>query len=423
MRIPLADRIRPANLDEVVGQSHLIGKGKILYEVIQGGEIPNLIFYGPSGVGKTTVANIIASKSNKKLYKLNATTCSVSDIKSIIAELDTIMTGNGVILYLDEIQNFNKKQQQSLLEVIENGKITLIASTTENPYFYIYNALLSRCCVYEFKALAPEDIEKAAIRAVGILEEEYSKEIEFEKEAISHLANTAGGDVRKCLNGVEMSVLAKIYTEGKIRVTLDDVVQVTGKTALKYDKDGDNHYDLLSAFQKSIRGSDPDAAIYYLAKLILSGDLMSICRRLMVIASEDIGLAYPMACVIVKSCCDSAFQLGFPEARIPLANAVLTLANAPKSNSAINAIDSAISVIENTDTGDIPAHLKDAHYGGAAKLGRGVEYKYPHAYENHYVKQQYLPDKIKNEKFYVPAENKNEQATKEYWDKIKGDKA
>lgn len=423
MRIPLADRIRPNNIDEVVGQSHLIGKGKILYEVIQGGEIPNLIFYGPSGVGKTTVANIIASKSNKKLYKLNATTCSVSDIKSIISELDTLMTGNGVILYLDEIQNFNKKQQQSLLEVIENGKITLIASTTENPYFYIYNALLSRCCVYEFKALLPEEIEKAAVRAVKILEEEYSKEIEFEKEAISHLANTAGGDVRKCLNGVEMSVLAKIYTEGTICVTLDDVVQVTGKTALKYDKDGDNHYDLLSAFQKSIRGSDPDGAIYYLAKLILSGDLMSICRRLMVIASEDIGLAYPMASVIVKSCCDSAFQLGFPEARIPLANAVLTLANAPKSNSAINAIDSAISMIENTDTGDIPAHIKDAHYGGAAKLGRGVTYKYPHAYENHYVKQQYLPDKIKNEKFYVPAENKNEQATKEYWDKIKGDKA
>lgn len=423
MRIPLADRIRPETLDEVVGQAHLIGKGKILYEVIQGGEIPNLIFYGPSGVGKTTVANIIASKSNKKLYKLNATTCSVSDIKSIIAELDTIMAGNGVILYLDEIQNFNKKQQQSLLEVIENGKVTLIASTTENPYFYIYNALLSRCCVYEFKSLSPEDIEKAAERAVKILEEEYSKGIEFEKEAISHLANTAGGDVRKCLNGVEMSVLAKIYTEGKITVTLEDVTQVTGKTALKYDKDGDNHYDLLSAFQKSIRGSDPDAAIYYLAKLILSGDLMSICRRLMVIASEDIGLAYPMASVIVKSCCDSAFQLGFPEARIPLANAVLTLANAPKSNSAVNAIDLAISAIERGDAGDIPAHLKDAHYGSAAKLGRGLAYKYPHEFENHYVKQQYLPDKIKNEKFYIPAENKNEQATKEYWDKIKGDKA
>lgn len=423
MRIPLADRIRPETLDEVVGQAHLIGKGKILYEVIQGGEIPNLIFYGPSGVGKTTVANIIASKSNKKLYKLNATTCSVSDIKSIIAELDTIMAGNGVILYLDEIQNFNKKQQQSLLEVIENGKVTLIASTTENPYFYIYNALLSRCCVYEFKSLSPEDIEKAAERAVKILEEEYSKGIEFEKEAISHLANTAGGDVRKCLNGVEMSVLAKIYTEGKITVTLEDVTQVTGKTALKYDKDGDNHYDLLSAFQKSIRGSDPDAAIYYLAKLILSGDLMSICRRLMVIASEDIGLAYPMASVIVKSCCDSAFQIGFPEARIPLANAVLTLANAPKSNSAVNAIDLAISAIERGDAGDIPAHLKDAHYGSAAKLGRGLAYKYPHEFENHYVKQQYLPDKIKNKKFYIPAENKNEQATKEYWDKIKGDKA
>ncbi len=420
MRIPLADRIRPENIDEVVGQAHLIGKGKILYEVIQGGEIPNLIFYGPSGVGKTTVANIIAAKSNKKLYKLNATTCSVSDIKSIISELDTIMTGNGVILYLDEIQNFNKKQQQSLLEVIENGKITLIASTTENPYFYIYNALLSRCCVYEFKALEPCDIAKAAERAVKILEEEYSKEIEFEKEAISHLANTAGGDVRKCLNGVEMAVLAKIYTEGKITVTLDDVCQVTGKTALKYDKDGDNHYDLLSAFQKSIRGSDPDAAVYYLGRLILSGDLMSICRRLMVIASEDIGLAYPMASVIVKSCCDSAFQLGFPEARIPLANATLTLANAPKSNSAINAIDGAISAIENGDTGDIPAHLKDAHYGGATKLGRGLTYKYPHAFENHYVKQQYLPDKIKNEKFYIPGENKNEQATKEYWEKIKG---
>ena len=419
MRIPLADRIRPSSIDEVVGQSHLIGKGKILYEVIQGGEIPNLIFYGPSGVGKTTVANIIAAKSNKKLYKLNATTCSVSDIKNIIAELDTIMTCNGVILYLDEIQNFNKRQQQSLLEVIENGKITLIASTTENPYFYIYNALLSRCCVYEFKALTPEEIEKAAERAIKILEEEYKKEIEFEKKAITHLANTSGGDVRKCLNGVEMSVLAKIYTDGKIEVSLEDVCQVTQKTALKYDKDGDNHYDLLSAFQKSIRGSDPDAAIFYLAKLILSGDLMSICRRLMVIASEDIGLAYPMASVIVKSCCDSAFQLGFPEARIPLANATLTLANAPKSNSAINAIDSAISLIEREDTGEIPAHIKDAHYSGASKLGRGLTYKYPHAYENHYVKQQYLPDKVKDEVFYVPADNKNEMATKEYWEKIK----
>lgn len=419
MRIPLADRIRPTSIEDVVGQRHLLGEGKILYEIIKNTDIPNLIFYGPSGVGKTTVANIIAAKSNKRLYKLNATTCSVSDIKQIIAELDTMLTQNGAILYLDEIQNFNKKQQQSLLEVIENGKITLIASTTENPYFYIYNALLSRCCVYEFTQINPEDIVLASKRAVKILSEEYNKEIEFTDDALLHLANTSAGDIRKCLNSVEMAVLSKIYADGKIVIGIDEATQVTQKAALKYDKDGDNHYDILSAFQKSIRGSDPDAALHYLARLIVSKDLASIIRRLLVIASEDIGLAYPMAAVIVKSCCDSALQLGFPEARIPLAQAVLTLANAPKSNSVVCAIDEAIADIENGKSGDIPKDIKDAHYSGASALGRGEGYLYPHNYENNYVKQQYLPDELKDRKYYKNGNNKNENAVKDYWDRIK----
>lgn len=419
MRKPLADRIRPTELDEVFGQQHLIGKGRILRRVIEQGDIPNLVFYGPSGVGKTTIANIIASHSGKNLYKLNATTCSVSDIKRIIDESDSVMNSTGVLLYLDEIQNFNKKQQQSLLEVVENGSVTLIASTTENPYFYIYNALLSRCCVYEFKSLSEKDIEKAIDRAVKILCSEYNKKIIFSNEAKNHLANVCMGDVRKCLNSVEMAVLADIYKDGDINVSLDDVCQITQRAAINYDKDGDSHYDILSAFQKSIRGSDPDAAVHYLARLIVSKDIQSICRRLMVIASEDIGLAYPMAAAVVNSCCDSALKLGFPEARIPLAQAVLFLANAPKSNSAVCAVDEAISDIENGISGEIPSHIKDSHYGGAKKLGRGTGYKYPHNYENNYVKQQYLPDRIKNKKYYTPGANKTEQAFKDYWDKIK----
>ena len=420
MNTPLADRIRPSKIEDVVGQSHLVGEGKVLSTLIKNNQVPNLIFYGPSGIGKTTVANIIASNSNKKMYKLNATTCSVSDVKEIINEVDSIMAYDGALLYLDEIQNFNKKQQQSLLDVIEKGKITLIASTTENPYFYIYNALLSRCSVFEFKPINSEEIVKALNRAVKILSEENSKEIEFSEEALLHIANVSNGDIRKAMNSLELAYSLKAYSlDEKIIIDIEDVVEVTQKSAFKYDKDGDNHYDILSAFQKSIRGSDPDGAIHYLARLVVSQDLQSIVRRLMVIASEDIGLAYPMAATIVKSCCDSALQLGFPEARIPLAQAVLLLANAPKSNSAICAIDDAISDITSGKVGDIPAHLKDAHYGGASKLGRGVEYKYPHAFENNYVEQQYLPDILKDRTYYFPGNNKNEQLTNEYWKNIK----
>ena len=422
MKTPLPDRIRPQTLDEVVGQAHLIGEGKILRNIIENNEIPNMIFYGPSGVGKTTVANIIAQRTGKTLHRLNATTASVADIKNIVSTLDSFLTMDGVLLYLDEIQHFNKKQQQSLLEFMENGKITLIASTTENPYFYVYNAVLSRSVVFEFKPIEPADVEKALFRAVDELKKtDYTGfNVSVSDDAVRHMANSSGGDVRKALNSLELTFLAAHPDKDKkIEITLDSAVQATQKKVMRYDRDGDSHYDILSAFQKSIRGSDPDAAIHYLARLISAGDLPSICRRLLVISAEDIGLAYPQAISIVKSCVDSALQLGLPEARIPLAEAVILLATAPKSNSAIMAIDKAMTDIEKSDTGDIPAHIKDAHYGGALKLGHGTEYKYPHSYPNHYVEQQYLPDNIRDTKYYEYGDNKTEMAAKAYWDKIK----
>lgn len=422
MKTPLPDRIRPQTLDEVVGQAHLIGEDKILRNIIENNEIPNMIFYGPSGVGKTTVANIIAQRTGKTLHRLNATTASVADIKNIVSTLDSFLTMDGVLLYLDEIQHFNKKQQQSLLEFMENGKITLIASTTENPYFYVYNAVLSRSVVFEFKPIEPADVEKALSRAVDELKKtDYTGfDVSVSDDAVRHMANSSGGDVRKALNSLELTFLAAHPDKDKkIEITLDSAVQATQKKVMRYDRDGDSHYDILSAFQKSIRGSDPDAAIHYLARLISAGDLPSICRRLLVISAEDIGLAYPQAISIVKSCVDSALQLGLPEARIPLAEAVILLATAPKSNSAIMAIDKAMTDIEKSDTGDIPAHIKDAHYGGALKLGHGTEYKYPHSYPNHYVEQQYLPDNIRDTKYYEYGDNKTEMAAKAYWDKIK----
>lgn len=422
MKTPLPDRIRPQTLDEVVGQAHLIGEGKILRNIIENNEIPNMIFYGPSGVGKTTVANIIAQRTGKTLHRLNATTASVADIKNIVSTLDSFLTMDGVLLYLDEIQHFNKKQQQSLLEFMENGKITLIASTTENPYFYVYNAVLSRSVVFEFKPIEPADVEKALFRAVDELKKtDYTGfNVSVSDDAVRHMANSSGGDVRKALNSLELTFLAAHPDKDKkIEITLDSAVQATQKKVMRYDRDGDSHYDILSAFQKSIRGSDPDAAIHYLARLISAGDLPSICRRLLVISAEDIGLAYPQAISIVKSCVDSALQLGLPEARIPLAEAVILLATAPKSNSAIMAIDKAMTDIKKSDTGDIPAHIKDAHYGGALKLGHGTEYKYPHSYSNHYVEQQYLPDNIRDTKYYEYGDNKTEMAAKAYWDKIK----
>lgn len=419
MRSPLADRIRPAHLDDVVGQRHLLGKGKILRGIIDSGNIQNMIFYGPSGTGKTTVANIAAKRAGKKLYKLNATNASVSDIKSIINDLDGFDGMDGVVLYLDEIQNFNKKQQQALLEFIENGKITLIASTTENPYFYIYNAILSRATVFEFMQVEPDDVYQIVCKAAQTLRDE-GINVRIEEDAARHIAACACGDVRKAINTVEIAAMGTAMSEGgEIVVNLGIAEECTSRKAMRYDRDGDSHYDILSAFQKSLRGSDPDAGIHYLARLLEGGDLQSVCRRLLVIAAEDIGLAYPQAISITKACVDSAFQLGLPEARIPLAEAVIMLATAPKSNSAIMAIDDAISDLRNGYTGDIPKHLKDAHYGGAAKMGRGLTYQYPHAFENSYVKQQYLPDEIKNKKYYNAGMNKNEQTAKAYWDDIK----
>lgn len=425
MATPLADRIRPTELEHVVGQKHLIGEGKLLSRIIKSGETPNMIFYGPSGVGKTTVANIIAANTGKKLYRLNATTASVSDIRDIINSLDSFLTVNGVLLYLDEIQHFNKKQQQSLLEFMENGKITVIASTTENPYFYIYNAVLSRSVIFEFKPIEPEDIFESLKRAVEVEKKGDYKgyEIDVSDDALMHIAHTSNGDVRKAINAIEISLIAtKPNSEGVIKLDMDTVEQAVQKKALRYDKDGDSHYDILSAFQKSIRGSDPDGAIHYLARLVSAGDLQIICRRLLVIAAEDIGLAYPQAITIVKACVDSALQLGFPEARIPLAEAVILLATAPKSNSAICAIDDAMNDIENIDTGDIPSHLKDSHYSGAKKMGHGLDYQYPHSFKNHYVKQQYLPDNIADKVYYEYGDNKTENIAMEYWKKIKNEK-
>lgn len=412
---PLADRIRPQNLNEVFGQEHLIGEGKILSNIIKTKNIPNMIFYGPPGTGKTTVANIIARLSDRKLYKLNATNASVSDIKEIINSLGGFDTANGVLLYLDEIQNFNKKQQQSLLQFIEDGSITLISSTTENPYFYVYNAILSRSSVFEFKSLSTADIKKAVLRAIEKVNEDMP--ITFTETAVSHITETCGGDVSSAINTVELLCFSKTADDNT--VTLEDVEKAVFKKSLRHDKSDDNHYDVLSAFQKSIRGSDENAALHYLARLLEGGDIKSAIRRLLVIASEDIGLAYPQAASIVNSLCNSALMLGLPEARLPLAQAVILLATAPKSNSVITAIDAAISDINNKDCGDIPPHLKDAHYSGAQKLGRGLTYKYPHAYDNNYIPQQYLPDNIKNAKYYEYGNNKFEKATEDYWKKIK----
>ena len=423
MSTPLADRMRPESIDDVVGQKHLIGEGKLLRRVIESGEVPNMIFYGPSGVGKTTVANIIASKTGKTLHRLNATTASVSDIKDIIASLDGFIEQNGVLLYLDEIQHFNKKQQQTLLEYMENGKITLIASTTENPYFYVYNAVLSRSVVFEFKPVEADEIIKSLKKCVDNLSElEYKNyNIRVEYDALEHIAQVSGGDVRKAINSLEICLLAAVPdSNSNLVIDVETAEQATQRKSIKYDRDGDSHYDILSAFQKSIRGSDPDASIHYLARLLSAGDLLSVCRRLMVIAAEDIGLAYPQAITIVKSCVDCALQLGLPEAQLPLGEAVILLATAPKSNSASCAIWSAMADIESKDVGDIPMHLKDAHYQGAKTFGRGVTYKYPHEFENHYVKQQYLPDEIKDTTYYEYGNNKTEQMTKLYWDKVKG---
>ena len=416
---PLADLLRPTTLDEVYGQEHILGENAVLRRLIDSGKIPNMIFYGPSGTGKTTVAQIIAKQTNRALYQLNATTASTADIKNIVAQLDTFMAPNGVLLYLDEIQSFNKKQQQSLLEHIENGKITLIASTTENPYFYVFNAILSRSTVFEFKQISPEAALKAVKRAVSFLEERTALHAEPEEGTLEYIAMACGGDIRKAMNAVEVLFSAGQPEGERLSLTLADAKAVTQKSAMRADRDGDSHYDLLSALQKSIRGSDPDAACHYLARLLEVGQMQSACRRLMVIAAEDVGLAYPMILPIVKSCVDMALMLGMPEARIPLGDAAVLMATAPKSNSGHVALDEALADVRKGKTGDFPRHLQNMH-ADTYTMEREQGYLYPHAFPNHWVQQQYLPDELVGTKYYEYGPNKVEQAAKQYWDAIKG---
>ena len=415
---PLADEIRPQTLDEVAGQKHLLGEGALLRRLIENGTDTNLIFYGPSGTGKTTVANIIAKQAKKTLYYLNATTASLQDVKNVIGDVDTMLAPNGVLLYLDEIQYFNKKQQQSLLEFLENGKITMIASTTENPYFYIYNALLSRSTVFEFKPLSVEETIPAVERALDIEKARSPLPFAWEDTVPRTVANGCGGDVRKAVNAVELLYCSAKPVDGQLYVTRDDALQLSQCSAMRYDREGDDHYDLLSALQKSIRGSDPDAAVYYLGRLLVAGDLLAPCRRLLVIAAEDIGLAYPQGIVVTKACVDAALQLGLPEARLPLADAVLLLATAPKSNSGCMAIDAAIADVKAGRTGPVPRELQNVHADGTG-FERDQGYLYPHNFPNHWVRQQYLPDVIKDRVYYTYGDNKTEQAAKRYWDEIK----
>lgn len=417
--VPLAERIRPKNLDEMVGQSHLIGKGKALRKVIENGNIPNLIFYGPPGVGKTTLAHIIAKQTNMTLRKLNATRAATSDIKSVFNEVGTFAAQNGILLYLDEIQYLNKKQQQTLLEFIENGKITLIASTTENPYFYIYSAILSRSMVFEFKPIEKNEIKKAVIRGFDLISKEKQKQFKFDDKIIESIATYCNNDVRKALNIVEMACNCYEKNGKDCLITTEIIDQLAQHNNIKYDKFGDEHYDILSAFQKSMRGSDVDAALHYLARLLTAGDIISAARRLMVCACEDVGLAYPQIIPIVKSAVDIAFQVGMPEARIPLADAVVLVSLSPKSNSAYCAINAAMKDIKNGKAGAIPRHLQNMHFDGDDSKTKGQFYLYPHDYKNHWVKQKYLPNELLNVKYFEYSNNKIEQAYKKYWDEIK----
>jgi putative ATPase len=417
---PLADLLRPTTLDEVYGQEHILGEGAILRRLIDSGKVPNMVFYGPSGTGKTTVANIIAQQTKRTLYKLNATTASTADIKQIVAELDTFMAPNGALLYLDEIQSFNKKQQQSLLEHIENGKITLIASTTENPYFYVFNAILSRSTVFEFKQISSDAALKAVKRAVAFMEQRTALKANAEEGALEYIAMCCGGDIRKALNAVEVLFSAGVPEEGCLHLSMVDAKAVTQKSALRADRDGDNHYDLLSALQKSIRGSDPDAACHYMARLLEAGQMQSACRRLMVIAAEDVGLAFPQIIPIVNAAVDMALKLGMPEARIPLGDVAVLMATSPKSNSGHIALDLALDDVRKGKTGSFPRHLQNMH-ADTYTMEREQGYQYPHDFPGHWVRQQYLPEELVGTKYYEYGVNKLEQAAKQYWDKIKGE--
>lgn len=417
---PLADEIRPETLEEVVGQKHILGEGGLLRRIIDSGSIPNLIFYGPSGTGKTTVANIIAKKTHRTLRRLNATNASLSDVKDVIAEVGTLLAPEGVLLYLDEIQYFNKKQQQSLLEVIESGDVTLIASTTENPYFYVYNAVLSRSSVFEFKPLTPEDLKPAVERGFRKMEERLGAETKLEQGVVEHLATACGGDCRKAMNAVELLMTAAPWKGKTLTITLADAQAAAQKSAMRYDREGDDHYDIASALMKSLRGSDPDAALHYLARLLEAGDLITAIRRLLCSASEDVGMAYPQAVSIVKACCDNALQLGLPEAQLPLAQATILLATAPKSNSVVDAIGKARADVRAGKIGDYPRHLQNVHADSAGQE-RDQGYLYPHSFPGHWVRQQYLPDLLLGTRYYIYGDNKNEQAAREYWRKIKGE--
>lgn len=420
---PLAQRLRPRTLADVCGQRHLLGEGQVFRRTMEAaketGRIPNMIFYGPSGVGKTTVASIIAANSGMRLHKLNGTTASTADIKTVLGEIGTLHASGGILLYLDEIQYFNKRQQQSLLECIEEGTVTLIASTTENPYFYIYNALLSRCTVFEFKSLTPEDIASGLERAVQRLGEEDGIPVRIEPEALPYLAESAGGDMRKALGNLEFVVTAAPQEDGVRVVTLEMAKQVARRTAMRYDKQGDDHYDIISAYQKSMRGSDPNAALHYLARLLEAGDLPSACRRLMVTACEDVGLAWPQIIPIVKAAVDAANMLGLPEARLPLADAVVLVATAPKSNSAHDAINAAMADVQAGKGGPIPRQLQNKHYDGEDAAVKGQHYKYPHEWPDHWVNQQYLPDALQGKTYYHFGDNKTEQAAAQYWKRVK----
>ena len=420
MSAPLAQRMRPQTIDDIVGQRHLLGEGKPLRNIILSGELPNMVFYGPSGVGKTTLASIIAKTTDRHLVKLNGTTASTADIKDVVAKLNTFVAPNGILLYLDEIQYFNKKQQQTLLEYIENGDITLIASTTENPYFYIYNAILSRSTVFEFKFVSAEDVIPAVKRAFDYIGTERHETYDIEDGVFEHIANACGGDVRKAINSVELCVLSSPADEsGVCKITLQRAQELTQHSAMRYDREGDEHYDIISAYQKSMRGSDPNAALHYLARLLEAGDLVSACRRLMVCACEDVGLAYPQIIPIVKAAVDAANMLGLPEARIPLADAVVLVATSPKSNSAYNGINAAMADVQKGRTGPVPRQLQNVHCDGEDNPNKGQFYIYPHSYRNHWAPQQYLPDAIKDAVYYEFGDNRTERTAGEYWEKVK----